>query len=79
MISTRTQSQLCTATPISLFVQCHILFWLLPSSFATLFNELCEIDMNLPNLSEKKFLNIILYGTSLFSDSQKQILNSTIE
>ena len=31
----------------------------------TLFNERCEIDMNLPNLSEEKFLNIILYGRSL--------------
>ena len=47
----------------------------------TLFiNELWEIDMNLPNLSEKKFLNIILYGSSHFSDSQNQsILNSTIK
>ena len=36
--------------------------------------------MNLPNLSEEKFLNIILYGSSLFSDSQNQsILNSTIK
>ena len=46
----------------------------------TLFNELCEIDMTLPNLSEEKFLNIILYGSSLFSDSQNQsLLNSTIK
>ena len=45
----------------------------------TLFNKFCEIDMNLPNLSEDKFLNIILYGSSHFSDSQNQsILNSTI-
>ena len=35
MSSTRTQSQLCTATPISSFVQCHITSWLLPSSVAT--------------------------------------------
>ena len=35
----------------------------------TLFNELCENDMNLSNLSEECF-NSILYGTSLFSDSQ---------
>ena len=35
MSSTRTQSQLCTATPISSFVQCHISFRLLPSSVAT--------------------------------------------
>ena len=27
--------QLCTATPISSFVQRHILFWLLPSPVAT--------------------------------------------
>ena len=46
----------------------------------TLFDELCEIDMNLPNLAEEKFLNIILYGSSLLSDSQNQsILNSTIK
>ena len=46
----------------------------------TLLNELCEIDMNLPNLSEEKFLNIILYGSSFFSDSQNQsIFNSTIK
>ena len=45
-----------------------------------LFHELCEIDMNLPNLSEEKFVNIILYGSSLFSDSQnRSILNSTIK
>ena len=44
-----------------------------------LFDKLCEIDMNLPNLSEEKFLNIILYGSSLFSDTQnRSILNSTI-
>ena len=42
-------------------------------------DKLCEIDMNLPNLSEEKFLNIILYGSSLFSDTQnRSILNSTI-
>ena len=35
----------------------------------TLFNELCENDMNLSNLSEECF-NSILYGRSLFSDSQ---------
>ena len=33
--STRTQSQLCTATSVSLFVQCPISFHLLPSSCAT--------------------------------------------
>ena len=35
MSSTRTQSQLYTATPISSFVQCLVLFRLLPSSAAT--------------------------------------------
>ena len=29
-----------------------------------LFNELCEIYTNLPNLFDKKFLNIILYRSS---------------
>ena len=38
----------------------------------TLFNELCDIDMNLPNLSEEKLLNTILHGTSYFSDSENQ-------
>ena len=37
MSSTCTQSHLCTATPISSFVLCHISFRLLPSSVATLF------------------------------------------
>ena len=35
MSSTRTQSQLCTVTPVSLFAQCPISFRLLPSSVAT--------------------------------------------
>ena len=35
MSSTRTQSQLSTATPISLFVQCQISFRQLPSSVGT--------------------------------------------
>ena len=38
----------------------------------SLFNELCETDMNLPNLPDKKFLNIILNRSSLFSDSQNK-------
>ena len=33
--STRTQNQLCTFSPIELFVQCHISFRLFPSSVAT--------------------------------------------
>ena len=36
MCSTRTQSQICTATPIPSSVQCLISFRLLPSSVATL-------------------------------------------
>ena len=36
MSLTRTQSQLCTATPISSFVQCQISFRPLPSSVTTL-------------------------------------------
>ena len=35
MSSTRTQSQLCTATPVLSIVQCQISFLLLPSSVAT--------------------------------------------
>ena len=35
MSSTRTQSQLCTAIPISLFVHCHVSFRPLLSSLAT--------------------------------------------
>ena len=35
MSSTRTQTRLCTATPISSFVQCHIWFRLLPESVGT--------------------------------------------
>ena len=35
MNSSRTQSELCTPTPISSFVQCQVLFRLLPSSVAT--------------------------------------------
>ena len=35
MSSTRTQSQLCTATPTSSFAQCQVSFRLLPSSVAT--------------------------------------------
>ena len=35
MSSTRTEGQLCTASPISSFVQCKNSFWLLPSSVTT--------------------------------------------
>ena len=43
-----------------------------------LFNEIFESDMNLRNLLEETFLNVILYGSSLFSDIESQsILNSS--
>ena len=44
MSLTRTQSQLCTATPIPSFVQCQVSFRLLSSSFATFI--LMEIFLN---------------------------------
>ena len=72
---------LCTCnleaeTTSHFFLHCHYYH----SIRLTLFNELCEIDMELPNLSEEKFLNIILYGSSLFSDSQNwSISNSAIK
>ena len=37
MSSTRTQSQLCTAIPILLFVQCQVSYRSLPSSVTTFF------------------------------------------
>ena len=48
------------------FLHCHYFH----SIRFTWFNELCEIEVNLPILAEDKFLNIILYGSSHFSDSQ---------
>ena len=74
----RTVTSLCTCsleteTTSHFFLHCHYYH---PVRL-TLFNELCEIDMNIPNLSEEKFLNIILHGSSLFSDSENQpILHS---
>ena len=41
----RTQSQLCTATSISSFVQCPISFWLLPSSVVTFILIEIHIDV----------------------------------
>ena len=32
-----------------------------------MFNELCEVNVNLPNASDEKLENIRLYGSSLFS------------
>ena len=51
----------------SFFLHCHYYHTIR----LTYFNELCEINMNLLNLSDEKFLNIILRGGSLFSDIQK--------
>ena len=45
-----------TAATSHFFLHCHYYH----SIRLTLFNELCEVDMSLPNLSEEKFLNIIL-------------------
>ena len=44
------------------FLHCHYYH----SITLTLFNELFEIDVKLTNLSEDKFLNIILHGSSHF-------------
>ena len=48
MSSTRSQSQLCTATPISPFAQCLISFRLLPSSVAAfiLISNFLEVIIN---------------------------------
>ena len=43
MSSTRTLRQICTANPISSFVQCYISFWLLPSSVATFNRNFLEV------------------------------------
>ena len=43
-------------------------------------NELFEVDNNLPNASDEKLVNILLYGCSIFSYSQNQsILNLSIK
>ena len=59
------QKQPITFSCIDITDYCH-------SVRPSLFNELCETDMNLPNLPDKKFLNIILNRSSLFSDSQNK-------
>ena len=44
-----------------------------------MFNELCEVEFNLLNASDEKLVNILLYGSSLFSCSQnRSILNLSI-
>ena len=59
MSSTRTQSKLCTATSISLFVQCQVSFWLLLLS-VTMF-VLIELVM----ISILCFVYMGDYGTSI--------------
>ena len=57
------------------FLHCHYY----DSIRHIMFNELCEVGVNLPNASDEKLVNILLYGSSLFSYSQNQsVLNSSI-
>ena len=57
------------------FFQCHYY----DSIRHIMFNELCEVDVNLTNASDEELLNILLYGSSIFSYSQNEsILNSSI-
>ena len=44
-----------------------------------MFDELCEVDVNLPNASDEKLVNIVLYKSPLFNYKTNQnILNSSI-
>ena len=43
-----------------------------------MFNELCEVDVNLPIASDEKLVNILLYGSSLSYSRNQSILNSSI-
>ena len=44
-----------------------------------MFNDLGKVDVDLPNASDKKLVNIFLYGSSLFSYNQnRSILNSSV-
>ena len=36
------------------------------------FNKLSEVDVNLPNASDENLVNILLYGSSVFSCSQNR-------
>ena len=57
------------------FLHCHYY----DSIRHIMFNELCEVHVNLPNASNKELVNILLHGSSLFSYSQNQfVLNSSI-
>ena len=56
------------------FLCCHYY-----DSIRHMFNELSEVDVNLPNASDEKLVNILLYESSLFSYSQNwSILNSSV-
>ena len=73
MSSTRTQSQLCTATPISSFVQCPISFQLLPSSVPT-FN-LIEISWsNQMSIAEWVYVYGIHHRRVIWSSYRKLTL-----
>ena len=43
-----------------------------------MFNELCEVDVNLPIASDEKLVNILLYGRSLSYSQNQSVLNSSI-
>ena len=43
-----------------------------------MFNELCEVDVNLPIASDEKLVNILFYGRSLSYSQNQSILNSSI-
>ena len=47
------------------FLYCHYYYYI-----RHMFNGLCEADVNLPNASDEELVNILLYGSSLFSYSQ---------
>ena len=47
-------------------------------SIRHMFNELCEVDVNLPIASDEKLVNILLYGSSLSYSQNQSILNSSI-
>ena len=69
---------LCTCLEVEstsyFFLYCHYY-----DSIIHMFNELCELDVNLPNASGEKLVNILLYGSSLFSYNQNRSnLNSSI-
>ena len=46
-------------------LHCHYYYYI-----RHMFNGLCEVDVNLPNASDEELVNILLYGSLLFSYSQ---------